>query len=40
MRDGSIKIRECALYECYNHRQEGSKYCIFHQPIRVEDSYV
>jgi hypothetical protein len=33
--DGApIKIRECNLYECYNHCKEGSRYCIFHQPIR------
>ena len=34
MSDGNIKIRECALYECYNIVKERSRYCIFHQPIR------
>ena len=34
MSDGVITIQECKLYECYNQRQEGSKYCIYHQPIR------
>jgi len=31
-----VEIDECHLYECYNHRQEGSKYCIYHQPIKKE----
>ena len=33
MSDGKIKITECAIYECYNHRKDNSKYCIFHQPL-------
>jgi hypothetical protein len=36
MSDGIVRFTECALYECYNLRQQDSKYCIFHQPIRLK----
>ncbi len=28
---------ECVLYECYYDREQGSKYCVFHQPIRERE---
>jgi len=38
--EGSIKIKECNLYECYEEVKEGSRYCTFHQPIRPKKEEV
>jgi hypothetical protein len=28
--------RECELYECYYQAHGNSRYCVYHQPIRVK----